>query len=74
MSRNTFFIDSKPISLDSPTYFIADVAANHDGSLEKAKELIYLSAEAGADAVGGSGLSVITASVVNNKPAILAAF
>ena len=50
MSRNTFFIDSKPISLDSPTYFIADVAANHDGSLEKAKELIYLSAEAGADA------------------------
>lgn len=33
-----------------PTYFIADIAANHDGSLEKAKELIRLAAEAGADA------------------------
>ncbi len=33
-----------------PTYFIADIAANHDGSLERAKELIRLAAEAGADA------------------------
>lgn len=33
-----------------PTYFIADIAANHDGDLERAKELIYLAAEAGADA------------------------
>ena len=32
------------------TYFIADIAANHDGDLKKAKELIYLCAEAGADA------------------------
>lgn len=32
------------------TYFIADIAANHDGSLERAKELIFLAAAAGADA------------------------
>ncbi len=32
------------------TYFIADIAANHDGDIERAKELIYLAAEAGADA------------------------
>ena len=32
------------------TYFIADIAANHDGDLERAKELICLAAEAGADA------------------------
>ena len=37
-------------SVASPTYFIADVAANHDGSLERAIELIRLAAEAGADA------------------------
>ena len=37
-------------SVASPTYFIADVAANHDGSLERAIELIKLAAEAGADA------------------------
>jgi N-acetylneuraminate synthase len=37
-------------SATSPTYFIADIAANHDGSLERAVELIKLAAEAGADA------------------------
>ncbi len=35
---------------DHPTYFIADIAANHDGDLERAKMLIHLAAEAGADA------------------------
>jgi N-acetylneuraminate synthase len=43
-------IENKKIGKNHPTYFIADVAANHDGDLERAKELIYLCAEAGADA------------------------
>lgn len=43
-------IGKKIISNQSPTYFIADIAANHDGSLRRAKKLIKLSAEAGADA------------------------
>ncbi len=30
-------------------YFIADIAANHDGSLQRAKDLIWLAKEAGAD-------------------------
>ena len=33
-----------------PTYFIADIAANHDGDLDRAIKLIRLAAEAGADA------------------------
>lgn len=33
-----------------PTYFIADISANHDGDLERAKALIHLAKEAGADA------------------------
>jgi len=33
-----------------PTYFIADIAANHDGDLERAKLLIRLAKEGGADA------------------------
>jgi sialic acid synthase SpsE len=33
-----------------PTYFIADIAANHDGGLGRAVELIHLAANAGANA------------------------
>jgi len=43
-------ISGKIIGNARPTYFIADIAANHDGSLERAQSLIYLAAEAGADA------------------------
>ena len=43
-------IQGKKIGENYPTYFIADIAANHDGDLERAKDLIYLAAEAGADA------------------------
>lgn len=43
-------IDDKIIGINHPTYFIADIAANHDGDLVKAKELIHLCKEAGADA------------------------
>jgi sialic acid synthase SpsE len=38
------------IGNDHPTYFIADIAANHDGSLDRAKSLIRLAKDAGADA------------------------
>ena len=44
------YIDNKPIGESHPTYFIADIAANHDGDLERAKDLIYLAAERGANA------------------------
>ena len=43
-------IQGRNIGRDYPTYFIADIAANHDGDLQRAKDLIYLAAEAGADA------------------------
>jgi sialic acid synthase SpsE len=33
-----------------PTYFIADISANHDGELERAKKLILQARDAGADA------------------------
>lgn len=43
-------LQGKKIGRDYPVYFVADIAANHDGELERAKDLIYLAAEAGADA------------------------
>ena len=41
---------NRTIGLKHPTYFIADIAANHDGDLDRAKLLIRLAKEAGADA------------------------
>lgn len=43
-------IEGRTIGVDHPTYFIADIAANHDGDLERAKALIWQAKEAGADA------------------------
>ena len=48
--NSTLEINGKRIGRDFPVYFIADIAANHDGDLERAKDLIGLAAEAGADA------------------------
>ncbi len=43
-------IGNRIIGDNHPTYFVADIAANHDGSLERAKYLIRLAKNAGADA------------------------
>jgi N-acetylneuraminate synthase len=46
----TFKIGNHDIGTDEPTYFIADIAANHDGDLDRALQLMTLSKDAGADA------------------------
>jgi N-acetylneuraminate synthase len=43
-------IRNKKIGTNHPTYFIADIAANHDGDLNRAIDLIYKAKESGADA------------------------
>ncbi|MBF0105219.1 MAG: N-acetylneuraminate synthase family protein [Deltaproteobacteria bacterium] len=43
-------MDKVKIGHSYPSYFIADIAANHDGNLQRAQELIFLAAEAGANA------------------------
>lgn len=43
-------IGNRIIEPNGKPYFIADIAANHDGSLERAYKLIELAKEAGADA------------------------
>lgn len=45
----SFKIGNKKIGINYPAYFIADLAANHNGCLEKAKSLIWQAKEAGAD-------------------------
>ena len=43
-------INNRVLSINSPSYFIADIGANHDGDVERAKDLIHLAKEAGAHA------------------------
>ena len=50
MIKKVFNIEGKNIGDNNPVYFIADIAANHDGDLNRVKDLIYLAADAGADA------------------------
>ena len=47
----SFFIENKEIGETSKVYFIADIGASHDGDIERAKKLISLAKESGADAV-----------------------
>jgi N-acetylneuraminate synthase len=46
----SFATRNRTVGERQPTYFIADISANHDGDLQRAKALIHLAAEAGADA------------------------
>ena len=45
-----FKVFKKNIAKNEKTFFIADIAANHDGSLSRAIKLIRLCAKNGADA------------------------
>jgi len=45
------FIDGREISLKKPPYVIAEISANHNGSIETAKKLIQIAKESGASAV-----------------------
>ena len=44
-----FAIGNTRVGADQPTYFIAEIGANFDGSLEKAKEYAKVAKECGAD-------------------------
>jgi len=46
----TLTVGGKKIGLGYPTYFVADISANHDGSLDRARKLVQQCAEAGANA------------------------
>jgi N-acetylneuraminate synthase len=50
INKSDFSINGIEIGQDKPPFFIADIAANHDGELGRAVELIHLAAESGAHA------------------------
>lgn len=44
-----FRIGSRMVGDNHPTFFIAEISANHDGDLQRAIDLIHLAKESGAD-------------------------
>ena len=49
--RQKLHIGQRAVGEGAPTYFIAEIGANFDGSLSKAKEYVVAAKESGADAV-----------------------
>ena len=48
--EKSIFINKREIGPNFPTYFIAEIGSNFDGDLNRAKDLIYLAKESGAEA------------------------
>ncbi len=48
---STFSIDDRPIGPNHPPYVIAELSANHNGSIDAALRIIDVAADVGADAV-----------------------
>ena len=48
--NNEIQLGNRKVGINHAPYFIADIAANHDGDLNKAFDLIELAKESGADA------------------------
>lgn len=51
LSGNTIKIRDRVIGGDYPAYIIAEMSANHAGSIDYAKEIIHAAKEAGADCI-----------------------
>ena len=51
MVENRFCIGEREISDKFPPYIIAEISANHNGSIERAKETIMAAKNVGVDAV-----------------------
>ncbi|TVQ64203.1 MAG: N-acetylneuraminate synthase [Phycisphaerales bacterium] len=64
-------IAGREIGPDAPPYVIAELGVNHDGSLDRALELVDAAAEAGADAVK---VQVFRAEALMGRAARLAAY
>ena len=67
----SFCINGRLISRDQPPYIIAEVSANHGGSINRAKEIIALAKSSGADAVKIQSYEPHTLTLKSDEPDFL---
>ena len=68
MMENNFIINSRKISHESPPYIVAEISANHNGSIVRAKETIIAAKNAGVDAVKIQTYTPDTMTIESNNP------
>ena len=60
-------IESRVVGSTNPPYIIAEMSANHNGSLEVAKQTILMAQKCGADAVKMQSYSADTMTLDSNR-------
>lgn len=67
MTNKTIKINGRAIGMDHPPYIVAELSANHNGSIDRAKQIIVAAKEAGADAVKLQSYTADTMTFPSNK-------